>query len=84
MDDNSALSRDYLLTIESMKKEIASLKAKLNSNNDSDEANYDQLQETLEEDQQLIENLHGEITEKNSLLMDLKCEKEWILKEFPK
>ena len=84
MDDNSALSRDYLLTIESMKKEIASLKAKLNSNNDSDEANYDQLQETLEEDQQLIENLHGEITEKNSLLMDLKGEKEWILKEFPK
>lgn len=88
MDENSALARDYLLTIESMQNEVEVLREKLALTEDaedsvSDEANYEDLQGELENNYQEIEKLSNEINENISDLLGLKAEKDWLISKFP-
>jgi hypothetical protein len=85
MDESNGLARDYILTIESMRNEIDSLKAQLEvlGGVDGDEADYPVLQEELENDYQEIESLYSDITDANFKIIQLKSEEEWIQSEYP-
>lgn len=88
MDDSSALIQDYILTIDSMRNEAEKLRLELSQfpsgDSDSEEAeNTEALKEVIEVLNQEIENIHGEISDQASTLLDLNVEEEWIRLKFP-
>ena len=87
MAEDSALARDYLLTIESMRSEVESLRARLSlleSPKSSCEGEaYEDLQSDFDNNMQQTEDLHAEITEKTSQLLELRTDQDWLLKEYP-
>lgn len=80
MDENEALIKDYQLTIESMQLEVDSLKSQLSEFPPS----AHELKEMLESLTSEIENDFAESSEKNSEIIDLQAEQEWISHKFPK
>ena len=81
MDDNNALVQDYILTIETMKSEIESLKAKLGDS--SENLDDSDLQQSLREAEDRISSIYEETTAVRSKIMENKTEEDWINEKFP-
>lgn len=81
MDDN-ALAQDYILTIETMKNEILSLRAKLGDSSENCEDDSD-LQQTLRDAEDQISDISEEITNLRSKIMETKVDEEWISEKCP-
>ena len=88
MAEVSLLSKDYLLTIESMRSEVESLRSKLtligsSPKNNCEDSNFEDIQTDFDNCTQQIEDLNAEITDKTSQLRELRTDQDWLIKEYP-
>ena len=85
MDDQSALIQDYEITIDSMHREISTLREKLEEPSPVSAAQeeYDRCEELIEINRQEIEGNTADIAEEKRKQRVLKAEEEWIKTNSP-
>lgn len=85
MDDQSALIQDYEITIDSMRREIQTLRDKLEEPIpvSISQEEYDRCEELIEINRQEIEGNTADIAEEKRKHRLLKAEEEWIKSNSP-